>query len=1059
MSSRAGGKIGDPESHPGLDTWDPSVPGVEVRLHDNPGLRGITTGETRLIGTRLHAEIRFGPNDVKFKPVYLLEVCPKTPEAPLTALKNGRFGTLADMRQLLTLEKVRGRLTNVFYSMESSNTDFYAYQFRSVLKFLESPTGRLLIADEVGLGKTIEAIYVWKELEARAAAQRLLIVCPAILQEKWQNDLLNHFNIKAHIKNAEELRADVASFLASGSPSSFQYICSLEGLRPGKKWEQEDNDSPRAQVARLFDRNQVTSEAGLFDLVIIDEAHYLRNADTASNRLGRLLRDSAQHLLLLTATPIQIHSENLFQLLRMISPEYFLSVDTFDSLMRANKPVVSALRNLWANPPDLEQASSDVESALTAQYFRSNLVLQRVGEALAKAERLDADGRVRLGQKLESCSLIGQYLTRTRKRDVIENRVERDPKVLDISFSESEKEIYERVTKVIRKRARESEGIQVFREIARQRQMASCLVAALQSWEDTGSINELLWDDMGIAADLADSEPSGESGSSEGPSEQASELPVANIDYRMLEANDGKYKALLTFLSNNLQPKPKEKFVLFAFFRGTLQYLHRRLRQDGISSVLLLGGMGEEKWDVIREFADPNGPSVLLSSEVGSEGIDLQFAQFIINYDLPWNPMRVEQRIGRLDRIGQKSPKIFILNFCLKDSIEDRILKRLYERIRIFQESLGDLEEILGDRTDRLMLDVFLKDLSEEELQRQVDQVAHAIAVNHADQDRLESEAINMVAFSDYLIDTISKSREGGRWLQPAELRDFVEDFFHAHYPGTSIRRKQPNEEVYLVSLSDQARSNLGAFLSTYTGPRTTRLHRSSVDVPCFFDPKQSGVMARNLELMDQTHPLIQWIKTRYEHADERPYPVSAIVLPASLSERRPGCHVFVIQLWELSGIRRETRVAYKAARVEGSEMISDEDSERFVAQALMNGRDFPNASNLIDMELANALARGCEDFLCEAYDRTYRDFEEENANRCAVQEQSARDYTNRRVRELELRIRSFQIDGNEKMVPPTQGLINKAMEELNSKLKQIQERRIVDTSFKTIAAGVIQIE
>ncbi len=589
--------------------------------------------------------------------------------------------------------------------------------------------------------------------------------------------------------------------------------------------------------------------------------------------------------------------------------------------------------------------------------------------------------------------------------------------------------------------------------------MASCLVAALQSWEDTGSIKELLWEDMGIAEGLVDCDPTGESDSSQTPSEPATEPPIADIDYRKLEANDGKYQALLTFLCNNLRATPEEKFVLFAFFRGTLRYLHRRLEHDGISSVLLLGGMGEEKWEVIREFTDPNGPSVLLSSEVGSEGIDLQFARFIINYDLPWNPMRVEQRIGRLDRIGQKSPKIFILNFCLKDSIEDRILKRLYERIRIFQESLGDLEEILGDRTDRLMLDVFLKDLSEEELQRQVDQVAHAIAVNHADQERLEREAINMVAFSDYLIDTISKSREGGRWLQPAELRDFVEDFFRANYPGTSIRRRQPNDEVYLVSLSEQARSDLGEYVSTYTGPRLTRLHRSSADVPCFFDPKQSGVMARNLELMDQTHPLIQWIKTRYEYADERPYPVSAIVLPASLSERRPGCYVFAIQLWELSGIRRETRVAYKAAMVEGSGMLSDEDSERFVAKALMNGRDFPNASNLIEMDLVSSLARRCEDFLCEAYDRTYRDFEEENANRCAVQEQSARDYTSRRVTELESRIRNFQIEGNEKMVPPTQGLINKAMEELNSKLKQIQERRIVDSSFKTIAAGVIQVE
>jgi SNF2 family DNA or RNA helicase len=106
--------------------------------------------------------------------------------------------------------------------------------------------------------------------------------------------------------------------------------------------------------------------------------------------------------------------------------------------------------------------------------------------------------------------------------------------------------------------------------------------------------------------------------------------------------------------------------------------------------------MGDEKWDILAEFRSPEGPSVLLSSEVGSEGIDLQFARFLVNYDLPWNPMKVEQRIGRIDRLGQAADAIFIVNLVLEETVEDRILERLYQRIGIFRESLGDLEDILG---------------------------------------------------------------------------------------------------------------------------------------------------------------------------------------------------------------------------------------------------------------------------------------------------------------------------------------------------------------------------
>src|SRR5690606_1993729 len=135
--------------------------------------------------------------------------------------------------------------------------------------------------------------------------------------------------------------------------------------------------------------------------------------------------------------------------------------------------------------------------------------------------------------------------------------------------------------------------------------------------------------------------------------------------------------------------------VVFAFYRGTLQYLARRLRKDGIRAAGIMGAMGEAKDAAVEGFARPDGAAGLLSSEVGSEGIDLQFCRFVINYDLPWNPLRVEQRIGRLDRLGQKAERISIINLAVTNTIEDRILMRLYERINVFRESIGDMEEIL----------------------------------------------------------------------------------------------------------------------------------------------------------------------------------------------------------------------------------------------------------------------------------------------------------------------------------------------------------------------------
>src|SRR5690606_11588693 len=205
--------------------------------------------------------------------------------------------------------------------------------------------------------------------------------------------------------------------------------------------------------------------------------------------------------------------------------------------------------------------------------------------------------------------------------------------------------------------------------------------------------------------------------------------------------------------------------------RGTLKYLARRLKADGINVALIMGAMGKEKDEIIRSFATGDGPSVLLSSEVGSEGIDLQFCRFVVNYDLPWNPMRVEQRIGRLDRLGQEAERISIINMVVDNTIEDRILLRLYDRINVFRESIGDLEDILGDVTEKLMVELLDPNLTDEERERKSAETELAICNTQREQQRLEEEAVNLVGFSDYILDHIKDSRDKGRWLSGAELQ------------------------------------------------------------------------------------------------------------------------------------------------------------------------------------------------------------------------------------------------------------------------------------------------
>ncbi|MBK6590026.1 MAG: SWF/SNF helicase family protein [Acidobacteria bacterium] len=174
---------------------------------------------------------------------------------------------------------------------------------------------------------------------------------------------------------------------------------------------------------------------------------------------------------------------------------------------------------------------------------------------------------------------------------------------------------------------------------------------------------------------------------------------------------------------------PRRKIVVFSFFRKTLEYLRRSLEAKSIGVRMIHGKIPLLDRDrAIEDFLTLSENDVLLTSEVGGEGIDLQSASVVLNYDLPWNPMVVEQRIGRVDRIGQQAERIVVINFVVQDSIEERILERLLRKIGIFETSIGEIDPIVGDQIEKLTREAVSGSLTHDELEKKLRIEERAIA-------------------------------------------------------------------------------------------------------------------------------------------------------------------------------------------------------------------------------------------------------------------------------------------------------------------------------------------
>lgn len=767
-----------------------------------------------------------------------------------------------DLRREILLAKLRSSHGESLYSLRASRIEFQVYQFKPVLKFLRNPEQRLLIADEVGLGKTIEAGIIMTELQARLELDRVLVVCPAPLRAKWQDEMESRFDEDFQVMDVQALRRFFRDYRRHGEFTPLRGIISIELLR-------------REEFIAQFAEDQVH-----FDLVVIDEAHHCRNPETNTNALATVLGDNADAMLLLTATPLNLGNQDLFHLLQILSPGEFDDLALFEERINPNRYINAAARLIEKRMPRQALARlQQVEGTTEYTRFTKHPYYAEV-KTLLDCDTLPRERALQAQRLLLELNTLAHIFTRTRKREVVRNAPLRDVHLVQFSFEQKEKAFYDAVIHFVRQHwyvtAQESWSVG-FALVMRERQAASCIRAFSEQYVERMTRLYLDPEDLDMAEGLvADGEdPNGLRFPKvvQEAAEQLSRLA------KSLGPTDTKFDVFLTVLRDALSSEPEAKILLFSYFRATLEYLRQRLSRAGIPAALIHGGVPvRRRNEIIEDFRSSPHVRVLLSSEVGSEGIDLQFSHILFNYDLPWNPMKVEQRIGRIDRFGQHNPKITIYNFVAKDTVEDRIYARLYQRIRIFEESIGDLEAILGQAMRDLTRELYRKELTPEEELELADRAANTVLREQHDQLEFEKHRLEFMG-QDAILQEIEEATQSGRYVSPEELLALVHSYLQSEFPDVILERN-PEDETWCLHPTQQFAQSMKKFLGARQAqlPYSDLLQRLQRQKPVpitFFD--QVAYERKLVEFVTLRHPLARMARAYWQQKADGDCPVLTV--------------------------------------------------------------------------------------------------------------------------------------------------------------------------------------
>lgn len=496
-----------------------------------------------------------------------------------TALNNEQISNVANYEARLSLFqlKVLADYDQLVCLPALHHIDKHWYQIETAKKVIKHFGGRAMLSDEVGLGKTIEAALICKEYLARGQVKSLLVLTPATLVSQWQLELEEKFDITTITTDERDT-----------TPEEF--------------WHLNDRIVASINTAKHKSHFQHVT-ARDWDLVIVDEAHHLKNRRTLNWKLVNGIKK--RFILMLTATPVQNNLVELYNLLTLLKP---------------------GLLN-------------------TEAQFKREYVGSKNGRVPKNPEKL------RL--------LMREVMVRNTRSVVDVKLPKRFASTIVVEPEAKERELHTAINQYLRQRLDEIDSL------TRNNLL-------MRSGSSPLALSETL---KGLAQRFDHDE----------------------LKFLLKRAKSFKVCQKAKRLGELLQ-KSTQKTLVFINYKPTMSYLSQYLETMGIRHTCFQGSMSLKAKDAAIELFRDEVP-VMLASETGGEGRNLQFANTIVNYDLPWNPLKIEQRIGRLHRIGQ-TQDVFIFNFCLADSIEAYILKILHDKINMFELVVGEIETILGNMGD-----------------------------------------------------------------------------------------------------------------------------------------------------------------------------------------------------------------------------------------------------------------------------------------------------------------------------------------------------------------------
>jgi len=513
------------------------------------------------------------------------------------------------------------------------------HQLYALTRAVTDEKVRFLLADEVGLGKTIEAGLIFRELKLRGLVKRVLVVAPKGLVTQWVQEMETHFGEEFRLLMPSEFSAWRNLTGAENVWRQFdQVVCPVDSIKPVERrrgWSREKLETYNQE--RLGD----LIDAG-WDLIICDEAHRLGGSteQVARYRLGKALAEAAPYLLLLSATPHQGKTAGFQRIMALLDREEFIT----SASIRKEKVVPFVIRtekrraiNEKGDPLFMPR----VTRLKPVRWEEKHKLQQHLYEAVTEYVRLGYNQAMRENRQYLGFLMILMQRLVTSSTQAIATAMERRLEALQATnLSPSDEEPPE-------DQADEQDSQEQLEELLATR------LAGLQNEKE----------EVKLLLDLA------RRCQAQGP--------------------DARAETLLDILYENQREEnnPELKYLIFTEFVPTQNMLRDFLEQHGFSVVCLNGSMDlEQRRRVQRQFAEK--ARILVSTDAGGEGLNLQFAHIIINYDLPWNPMRIEQRIGRVDRIGQKHP-VKAFNLIFEDSVELRVQEVLEDKLATILDEFG----------------------------------------------------------------------------------------------------------------------------------------------------------------------------------------------------------------------------------------------------------------------------------------------------------------------------------------------------------------------------------